>query len=77
MSLSNTVMGTDLICGRHQLSHQMHHPFFPLLQKVDTISNLVIGEGVNVIALLWLNVDAQFEDGNLTPVLACPHAIHS
>ena len=70
-------MGTDLICGRHQLSHQMHHIFFPLSQKVDTTSNPVIGEGVNVIALLWLNVNAQFVDGNPSPVLARPHAIHS
>ena len=66
------LMGTDLICGRHQLSH-----IFPLSQKVDTTSNPVIGEGVNVIALLWLNIDAQFMDGNLSLVLACPHAIHS
>ena len=43
-------MGTDLICGRLQLSHQMHHIFFPLSQKVDTTSNFVIGEGVNVTA---------------------------
>ena len=70
-------MGTDLVCGSHQLSHHIHHIFFPLSQKVDTTSNPVIGEGVNVIFLLWLYVDAQFVDGDPSPVLACPHAIHS
>ena len=28
-------MGTDSISGRHQLSHHIHHIFFPLSQEVD------------------------------------------
>ena len=68
------LMGTDLICGRHQL---FHHIFFTLSQKVESTSNPVIGEGVNVPALLWPNGDAQFMDRNPSPVLAWPHAIHS
>ena len=70
-------MRTDLICGRRQLSHHIHHIFFPLSQKVDTTSNTVIGEGVNAPALLWPDGDAQFMDKNPYPVLAWPHAIHS
>ena len=42
------LMGTDSICGRHQLSHHIHHIFFPLSQKVDTTSNPV-GGGPRVV----------------------------
>ena len=68
------LIGTDLICGKHQLSH---HILFPLSQTVDTTSNHVIGEGMNAPALLWCNGDAKFKDRNLSPLLAWPHAIHS
>ena len=71
------LMGTDLIGVRHQLSHHIHHIFFPMSQKVDTTSNPVIGEGVNAPALLWSNGEIQFMDSNPSPVLAWPHAIHS
>ena len=70
-------MGTDLICERHQLSHHLHHIFFPLLQKVDTTSNPVIGEDMNAPALLWPNGAAQLMVKNPSPVLSWPHAIHS
>ena len=69
------LMRTGLICGRHQLSHLIHHISFSLSQKVDTTLNPVIGEGVNAPVLLWPNGDAQFMDRN--PELAWPHAIHS
>ena len=73
----SSLMGTDLICRRHQLSHHIHHIFFSLSQKVDRTSNPVIGEDVNAPALLWPNGDALFMDWNPSPVMACPHAIHS
>ena len=63
-------MVTDLICGKNQLSHHIHHIFFPLSQKVDTTSNPVIGEGVNAPAL-WPSGVAQFMVKNPSPVLAC------
>ena len=50
LSIRLLLMGIDLICGRHQLSHHIHHIFFPLSQRVDTSSNPVIGEGVNAPA---------------------------
>ena len=71
------LMGTDLICGRHQLSHQIHHIFFPLSQKIDSTSSPVIGEGVNVPVLLWPNGVPQVMYRNPSPVLAWSHAIHS
>ena len=66
------LMGTDLICGRHQLFNHIHvyiTSYFPLSLKADTTSNPVIGEGVNAPALLWPNGDAQFMHRNPSPVL--------
>ena len=74
------LMATNLICGRHQLSHYIYHICFPLSQKVDTTSNPVIGEGVNAQQPLLFcgpNGDAQSMDSNPSAVLAWPHAIHS
>ena len=63
------LMRTNLICGRHQVSHYIHPIVFPLSQKVDTTSNPVLGEGMNDPALLWPNGDAQFMDRTPSPVL--------
>ena len=70
-------MGTDLICGRHQLSHHMHHIFFPMSQNVDTTSNPEIGESVNAPALLlakWKRT-VQGQESISSPALGHMHII--
>ena len=75
MSSSNTVDGNWLNLWKTSvISSDASHLLSFVAEGTET-SNPVID--VNGIALLWLNLDAQFVDRDPSPMLFSPHAIHS